>query len=237
VAIVTATKGLRMRTEPSLGSESERYKPLLPEGTDLYVISGPKHGSGYHWYEVVPIAYWVDGLIESSRPPEGAYTGWVAVAGRDGEPWLGHRKVTCPAKPKDTVALGALSAAEQLTCLSGVPITVRARILDCNCSATGPCDVLEPAWFWVTGEYLVIVPPATRTPPAWPYHDAIPLVLDPKGRHPDPLQLDKVVTVTGMFNHPAAAKCQANLAPDTPGEPLWVPSGACRTTFVVTSIK
>ena len=226
-----------MRTKPSLGPESWRYTPLLPKGTDLYVVSGPRHGSGYHWYEVVPIAFSVDGLIESSRPPERAYTGWVAVASRDGEPWLGHRMVTCPAKPRDVIALAALSVAERLTCFSGAPITVPARILDCNCSATGPCDALEPAWFFVTGEYLLIVPPATQTPPAWPYPGAVQLVLDPKGRHSDPLPLDKVVAVTGMFNHPAAATCRANLAPDMPGEPILVPSGECRTTFVVTSIR
>ena len=111
-----------------------------------------------------------------------------------------------------------------------------ARILDCNCSITGPCDVLEPAWFYVTGEYLEIVPPTTR-PSDSTRLGAIALVLDPTGRHPDPLPLDRVVTITGVFNHPAAAKCRANTAAGTGEEPRLVPSGECRTTFVVTSIR
>ena len=37
---------------------------MLPKGADLFVISGPKHGSGYHWYEVSPVTFQVTGLVE-----------------------------------------------------------------------------------------------------------------------------------------------------------------------------
>lgn len=238
IATVTADEGVRMRTKPRVDGGSERYTPILPKGTDLYVISGPKHGSGYHWYQVVPIAFGVDGLVESSRPPGGAYAGWVAVASRDGEAWLGRRKIDCPTKPRDVKALGALSVAQRAGCFSRDPITVRARIVHCSCSITGPCDALRPDWFLVTGEFLELVEPASRAPER-DWEHKLPLVFE-GGANPHSIPIDKVVTVTGMFNHPAAAKCQANAAEDigSPGsEPVWVPTGRCRTEFVVTSIK
>jgi hypothetical protein len=235
VAIVTANEGVRMRTEPSLEAPSERYTPMLPKGADLYVISGPEHGSGYHWYEVSPLGDEIHGLIGSSRPPEHAYTGWVAVASRDGEPWLAHRKVNCPNKPRDVTALTSLSGLEGLTCFSRVRITVRARILPCGCSTTGPCDWGNPAWFWNWGEYLVIVPPTTRQSDSSP-RGGIELVVE-GGGSPHSMPIDKVVTVTGMFNHPAAATCQVNSAAGSDGDPVWWPAGSCRTRFVVTSIR
>ena len=242
IATVTATEGLRMRTKPSTASGSLRYTPLLPKGTDLYVISGPTHGSGYHWYEVAPISFNMSGrLVEapgthvSSSP-----IGWVAAASRDGEAWLGHRTVTCPPKPRDVAALDALWDLEALACFSRVPITVQARILDCNCSATGPCDVYKPAWFFLTGGFLMIFPPTTRQDDVNTEQPGLGLVVDPNGTHPDPIPVDKVVTVTGMFNHPAAAGCQENVAEDIGlqgSEPVWVPSGYCRSIFAVTSIR
>lgn len=213
---------------------------MLPKGADLYVISGPKHGSGYHWYEVLPISFSVGGLVESPRSDvASSAVGWVAVASRDGEAWLGHRKVSCPPKPRDVAALASLSEVELLACFSRVPITVRARILPCNCSITGPCDWYKPAWFWNVGEYLVIVPPATR-PDQVGLQSGVQLRVDPKGTHPDPIPVDKVVTVTGMFDHPAAAGCQQNEAvygDEADPEPVWTPTGDCRTMFAVTSIR
>ena len=239
IATVIATEGLRMRTKPSTASGSLRYTPLLPKGTDLYVISGPTHGSGYHWYQVASISFGVHSLVKLPRSEAYSAAGWVAAASRDGEPWLGHRKVTCPPKPRDVAALAALWDLEALACFSRVPITVQARILDCNCSDTGPCDVFKPAWFFLTGGYLMIFPPATRPDDVntGQQQPGLGLVVDPKGRHPDPIPLDKVVTVTGMFNHPAAAGCQKDLFSFTDGKPVWVPSGYCRSIFAVTSIR
>jgi hypothetical protein len=241
IATVTATNGVRMRTKPSTASGSLRYTPLLPKGTDLYVISGPTHASGYHWYEVWPIAFHMSGKLVDAPGTHVSWSpiGWVAAGSRDGEAWLGHRTVTCPPRPRDVAALAALSDLEALACFSGVPITVRARILHCNCSITGPCDVLKPAWLHVTGEFLEIVDSTAREPMS-PWELKLPLVLDPKGVHPHTIPVDKVVTVTGVFDHPAAAGCQENVAEDIGlqgSEPVWVPTGSCRSKFVVTSIR
>lgn len=239
VAVVAADE-VRMRTLPSVKAPSQRYTPMLPKGTDLYVIAGPKHGSGYHWYKVSPITAHVTGIMEEPRTNVPFQPiGWVPVADRDGTPWLGHRKVACPPTPRDVAALASLSEAARLACFSRVPITVQARILPCNCSITGPCDTFKPAWFVVTGEYLVIFPPATRSDDV-NGQPGVPLLLDPTGAHHDPVPQDQVVTVTGVFDHPAAAGCQENVAEygdETDPEPVWKPSGTCRTQFAVTSIK
>jgi serpin B len=55
------------------------YEPVLPIGTELTVVDGPIRASGYVWYKVVPISF--DAL-------EGPGYGWVASAGKDGEPWI-----------------------------------------------------------------------------------------------------------------------------------------------------
>jgi len=46
---------------------------------ELRVIGGPVRASGYVWYQVVPVSFVLDG-----HPA----LGWVAAAGKDGEPWI-----------------------------------------------------------------------------------------------------------------------------------------------------
>ena len=55
-------------------------EPWLPLGTELAVLGGPEVGSGYTWYLVAPVSF--AGL-------DGPGYGWVAAAGKDGEPWIG----------------------------------------------------------------------------------------------------------------------------------------------------
>ena len=55
------------------------YKPWLPTGTALKVLDGPVSGSGYTWYEVEPVSF---------AALSGPGHGWVAMAGKDGEPWI-----------------------------------------------------------------------------------------------------------------------------------------------------
>jgi hypothetical protein len=219
-----------MRTEPSVKGDSARYKPLLPKGTDLYVIAGPKHGSGYHWYEVSPVTFLADGLVEWPETVVGpGTTGWVPVASRDGRAWLAHGKVQCPATPTAVKTLARLTIGARLACFSGVPITVRARLAHWDGSIEGPTE-FRPAWFNGVGQGLEIIPPATRLPPE---DEPIWLILDPHGSHPSPLPVDEVVTVTGVFDHPAAARCRARGA----DEAAFEVSNWCRHQFVVTSIK
>jgi serpin B len=56
------------------------YEPVLPLGTTLTVLDEPVEGSGYTWYKVTPVTF--AGL-------SGPGFGWVAQAGKDGEPWIG----------------------------------------------------------------------------------------------------------------------------------------------------
>ena len=76
---VTVSDNLRVRSEPRVADDSIKYEPLLPLGTELTVIDGPVIGSGYTWYKVEPVSF--TGL-------EGPGHGWVAMAGKDGEPWI-----------------------------------------------------------------------------------------------------------------------------------------------------
>jgi len=240
IAIVSATTGVRMRTKPSTASGSLRYTPLLPKGTDLYVISGPKHGSGYDWYEVSPITFQVTGLVEWPDTIVGpGSTGWVAVASRDGEPWLAHGSASCPAAPDEALTLAHLTIGARLGCFSGVPITLRARLLPCNCDMEGPSE-FRPSWFEGVvqdGEWqgLVIVPPTTRPPlVSWPNDvEMLWLRVDPKASHPQPIPVDKVVTLTGMFDHPSAAACRVREADVS----TFKPTDMCRYWFAVTSIR
>lgn len=78
--VVTVSDGLRVRSEPRVSDDSIMYQPLLPIGTELFVLDGPVSGSGYTWYKVAPVSF--AGL-------GGPGSGWVANAGKDGEPWIG----------------------------------------------------------------------------------------------------------------------------------------------------
>jgi serpin B len=77
--VLTVSNNLVVRSEPQVSDDSIMYKPWLPTGTELKVLDGPVSGSGYTWYEVQPVSF--TGL-------DGPGHGWVAMAGKDGEPWI-----------------------------------------------------------------------------------------------------------------------------------------------------
>ena len=76
---MTVSDDLVVRSQPWVGDDSEMYRPWLPLGTELTVLGGPVVGSGYAWYQVAPVSF--EGL-------SGPGYGWVAAAGKDGEPWI-----------------------------------------------------------------------------------------------------------------------------------------------------
>ena len=76
---VTVSDRLRVRSEPRVGDDSLLYDPVLPLGTELFVLDGPVSASGYTWYKVAPASF--AGLA-------GPGYGWVAAAGKDGEQWI-----------------------------------------------------------------------------------------------------------------------------------------------------
>jgi hypothetical protein len=210
-----ADDGLRVRSQPGVNDDSRKLAPLLPLGTELYVFDGPVSASGYDWYEVVPLA-------SRSLP-----SGWVAVASRDGEPWIARDDFDCPPQPTNVRSLAALTPGVGLACFSQVPITVKARLIWCNCNIDG--GWYTPQWFHSRVSVELLVEPGVTSVPS-DMNDWFGLSLDPAGEHPDELPIGKVVEVTGMFDHPAAVGCTLTMFEET------VPSDGCRLAFAVTRL-
>jgi hypothetical protein len=188
---------------------------LLPRGTRLFVLEGPVQASGYDWYLVSAITL-------TKGPPEG----WVAKGSRDGVPWLETGSLTCPAAPTTVRALSALTRGQRLACFARQSITVRGKFLGCQCEIDGP--PMNPSWFSVS-EVRFLVDPA-RSGPLGDVTAALWVVLDPAGRYPNPLPMDRILDVTGMFDHPAAKACTMSDGAITES------TSSCRFDFAVTSI-
>lgn len=227
-----------MRSQFRIADDSETYEPLLPLGTQLYVLDGPVSASGYDWYQVAPL---ISAAPDLDFRGSGALpSGWVASAGRDGEPWIAVDAFDCPPLPTDFRSLAALPPAVGLACFPRVPITVRARLIWCGCDIDGAW--YTPYWFSRGAPDLLVEPGVTSPQRDWA--DRFPLSLDPAGQYPDlpdPVSrheeyraaLDAIqgdiVEVTGIFDHPAAAGCTLT---EMDGDP--VPSQGCRLEFAVT---
>ncbi len=76
---MTVSDRIRVRSQPRVSDDSIKYEPLLPTGTELFVIEGPIEASGYAWYHVAPTTLTLSNAVND---------GWVAVADRDGTPWI-----------------------------------------------------------------------------------------------------------------------------------------------------
>jgi anti-sigma factor RsiW len=72
IAAMVSDGVLVIRTQPGTGADSAIFKTKIRPGQRVVTIEGPVEASGYPWFRVRL------GIIE----------GWVAAAGRDGEPWL-----------------------------------------------------------------------------------------------------------------------------------------------------
>jgi hypothetical protein len=217
VVTTLADDGLRVRSEPRISDDAFKFEPLLPLGTDLYVLNGPVSASGYAWYEVVPLA-------SRSLP-----SGWVASADRDGKPWIAVGEFACPKVPTDFRSLAALAAGVGVHCFPRVPITVEARLVD-NCNIDPPVSWLEPRWFNGVAE---LIAPTDRVGPGC--FDAFLLNLEPTVEQPE--VLGQIVQVTGVFDHPTAARCTwTTWDPIEQKSAEPVASSACRLTFAVSQL-
>ncbi len=217
IVITLANDGLRVRSAPRVNVDSKKLQPLLPLGSALYVLEGPVSASGYAWYEVAPLA-------SRSLP-----IGWVASADRDGHPWIGAGAFDCPPVPADFRSLAVTPAGVGLACFPRVPITVTARLIECNCDVDGPW--YTPSWLELaSGSPNLLVEPATTTVPG-NFADWFALNLDPTGEHPDVLPIGQIVEVVAIFDHPAASICTRT---EMDGQP--VPSQGCRLQFAVTRL-
>jgi hypothetical protein len=230
------TDDLRVRTAPGTDSTSMILEPLLQPGELLFVVDGPIQASGYPWYQVLVFDEELT-MPGETLDEEVIEHGWVAGADTNGEVWLEPATPSCPGPPEDVADVESIDGVTALACLGNEPITITARILDCeetpdlDPDQSGMCGLdtggasYEPSWFDRTFRFLV--------PENGSAEDAIlELHADPAGTYPDPLPFGEPVNVTGQFNHPAAAACAKShyVQHDAP-------TVDCRTVFAVTAIE
>jgi hypothetical protein len=232
-----ATDNLRMRSEPGVQETSVRLTPLLDAGVVAFVLDGPVEASGFEWYRIHP-------LDDSGRLPE---VGWIAAAGKDGEPWVETEPTRCAGPAIEQ--FGDLLEPAALACYGSVPQAFVAKLGD---SETGACFELdpawqvEPAWFDPCHRSLFLVDPATPLDDAaWGAPSYAPafapevVLREPPSEFFLPVNWLRV-SVTGRFDHPAARTCHTVANPGSAfPEPRPDPAVVvlrCRMAFVVTAL-
>ena len=235
------TNDLRVRSKPGVSADSTRLAPLLQDGMRVVVLDGPVQASGFDWYYVIPVQ------TSDTNDDPGYPFGWVAAAGKDGEPWLEPDARDCPAAPADFMELmdvyGIWTSYDALTCLSGQEISFEARVgqPEARCGVATPWGV-DPTWFdpcLADETYLVPVADMDAGPelrPAWAPDVDTSIAAPPNA----PLDDMPIVEVTGMFDHPAARTCRNRLDQEDPDYTEPDPAVTiltCRWTFVVTSMQ
>lgn len=225
------TTDLVMRSAPGTDEDSRIYDTRLHEPTLLFVIDGPVAASGYDWYQVQPFA------LSAAESPA-ILSGWVAAAGKDGEPWIASYPIECDRMPQ-VDALIALAGIASLACYGDRPLTFGA-------SYDGP-DAIIPSTvspFWLVGFGYLLRPmgcvfecgPPTPTPHFRPFlfvHRLGGTAFPDGFGHP----VGSDVQVTGHFDDPAAQSCRAGLLPgETAPPPAADTVLLCRTQFVVTEV-
>ena len=223
--VVTVSDRVRVRSEPRVSDDSIKYEPVLPLGTQLLVLDGPVSASGYTWYKVAPVSF--EGL-------EGPGHGWVALAGKDGEPWI----ATCPPRP-DLAALASMGSNLGLACYGDQEITFMARLapfdgLACP-DAPGFDWWIEPFWLGPCNFDVFLTP--LEGEPNYDFSVKLHPAID---RGTLPAYFDDLgnstwttVEVTGQYNHPKARTCRGK--GEQPPKPEAVVL-ECRGQFVVASI-
>jgi hypothetical protein len=227
---VTVSDRLRVRSLPEVSQASIKYDPLLPIGTRLFVLDGPALGDGYAWYEVlVPIP-------SASGSTVGRWlTGWVAAAGKDGEPWIEDASIDCPAS-NGPLSLADLAQIRQrpvddgpLACFGTAEVQIdgQARL---HCADAAPVGDAETAWLSArSGRWLEIIVGDRRLEARIDPTQPIDLACD--------RQLRSRYRIVGHFDDPAAARCTSGPA-STPGSTdLRVAVYRCRTFLVATSVE
>jgi len=110
-SIVEVVSGdLRVRSKPSVASDSTKFTPLLQTGDRLFVIDGPVIADDYAWYQVAPVG------TDPSEPSSDLPTGWVSRGDHDGAPWIAPAATDCPQTPFDIASLNDLHPLERVAC-------------------------------------------------------------------------------------------------------------------------
>jgi len=236
---IVETDDLRVRSKPGVSEESKKLEPLLHKHMLVFVLDGPVQASGYDWYLVQPIASDTDA---STYP-----FGWIAAAGKDGEPWIGPASMDCPLLPETLEELARIALpVEQapmyleITCFGGQEIMFPARLVTpSEWCGLGEWPDIEPAWMGectTASNYLVSLDDddGVALHPVWaPDVDFsfAPLVEAPPEAWP-------TVEVTGLFDHPEARTCRsADKSTDSVAPDPALTILTCRVQFVVTSMR
>jgi hypothetical protein len=225
LGVVLATDGLRVRSLPTVGSESERYEPLLPEGTRFYAVEGPVDADGYAWYQVQPYG-------GEERLP----FGWIAGGSRDGEPWIERLAFGC-----DSVALSAESLTsgeplEHLYCsLAGDSPRTRPPGPDVAIEGIVYCTWADdhwgalsgPAWIDQLGYCELRTAVGSLRLPGAPMMGLLAGDTNP---------VEGLFALVGHYDDPDARQCREapfeGVDPSNPAEVVL----RCRTFFVITSV-
>lgn len=163
---------------------------------ELYLLDGPVQADGFDWYLAATAP-------EDAIFPE--YIGWVAAGDASGA-WLVLHAPDCPQAPIELtdITYAGLSRFKAIACFGRQPLTVRGWYVELPADAevNGDCSA-EPAWLVCGFGYHML-----RPQPSGYYGDAngLPMKVDPSSSVLMPAR-GQWVSVTGMFDHPAAQSC------------------------------
>lgn len=223
------TNDLRVRSKPEVSDASKKLEPLLDASTLVYVVKGPVTASGYTWYEVAPLG---NAEVTVERP-----FGWVAIADKDGTPWVEPTAPTCPMNPTSIDDLVVVDGLLALACFGDSPITVNARLAqpEATCGVDIGWDV-DPSWLGGTCPQPAFLVESTDSM-GLSLNSIIDPDLDVRAFKPGVEEPDWLrVHLTVRFDHPAAKTCRGV----SNGNPVPYPRDqivtGCRATFVITKI-
>ncbi|HET7473396.1 MAG TPA: hypothetical protein VFJ71_09745 [Candidatus Limnocylindrales bacterium] len=223
------TNDLRIRSKPEVSDASKKLEPLLDAPALVYVVKGPVEASGYTWYEIAPIG---NAEVTVELP-----FGWVAVADKDGTPWVAPASPSCPAKPTSIDDLVVLDRLLALACFGDEPIRINARLAqpEATCGVDIGWDV-EPSWLGGTCPQPAFLVESTDSM-GLSLNSVIDPDLDVRGFTPGVEEPEWLrVHLTGRFDHPDAKTCHGVGT----GQPVPYPRDqivvSCRATFVITKI-
>ena len=233
-AAITTTSGLRVRSQPLVDDTSERYQPLLPNGTRLFVLAGPALGSGYDWYQVMAPTI--------SRSGGGPMVGWIAIADNTGETWARVLDLGCPSVsgPIALADLGRLASGAVpdggLSCFGRKTISTTAFLRQVSCSGLQPFSSIQPDWLGSPDRPSWLLTPKASVPGATPQPS--PAVSVPARIHPDlafTMSCDSLPDVAwvveGHFDDLDAISCDTGAA-----DVAEIQIYRCRSIFVITKL-
>ena len=223
LGVVVATDGLRVRSLPTVGDESKRLEPTLPEGLRFYVADGPVPADGYAWYQVQPYG---------GREP--FPFGWIAGGSRDGEPWIERYPLGCDTPAPTAGSLVTGEPLEHLFCsLAGDSPRTSPPGPDVEVEGDVYCTLADdhwgalsgPGWIDQLGYCELRTDAGSIRLPGAPMIGRLELSSKPvEGRY----------AIVGHFDDRGARDCrEAGFDGSDPPDPVQVVL-QCRTYFVVT---